>query len=92
MGPCYLNSEEGVAAAIKELKIRKAAGATGVVSEMMKASGGFGTRWMTDLINNIVKKVILMFGESVSWCLCTRGNVIHLCTGHTELLRYRSSR
>ena len=21
----------------------------------MKASGGFGTRWMTDLINNIVK-------------------------------------
>ena len=29
---------------------------TGVVSEMMKASGGFGTRWMTDLINNIVKE------------------------------------
>ena len=23
---------------------------------MMKASGGFGTRWMTDLINNIVKE------------------------------------
>ena len=23
---------------------------------MMKASGSFGTRWMTDLINNIVKK------------------------------------
>ena len=22
----------------------------------MKASGGFGTRWMTDLINNIVKE------------------------------------
>ena len=37
------------------LKIGKAAGPTGVVSEMMKASGGFGTRWMTDLINNIVK-------------------------------------
>ena len=25
---------------------------------MMKASGGFGTRWMTDLINNIVKGCI----------------------------------
>ena len=23
---------------------------------MMKAAGGFGSRWMTDLINNIVKE------------------------------------
>ena len=53
MGSCCLISEEEVAAAIKGLKIGKAAGpTTGVVSEM-KASGGFGTRWMTDLINNI---------------------------------------
>ena len=44
MGPCYLISEEEVAAAIKGLKIRKAAGPTCVVSEMMKAFGGFGTR------------------------------------------------
>ena len=28
----------------------KAAGPTGVESEMMKASGGFGSRWMTDLM------------------------------------------
>ena len=34
----------------------KAASPTGVVSEMMKAAGGFGSWWMTDLINNIVKK------------------------------------
>ena len=38
------------------MKIGKAAGPTGVVSEMMKAAGGIGSRWMTDLINNIVKK------------------------------------
>ena len=56
MGPGCLISEEEVAAAIKGLKIGKSAGPTGVVSEMMKASGGFGTRWMTDLINNIVKE------------------------------------
>ena len=56
MGPCYLISEEDVAAAIKGLKMGKAAGPTGVVSEMMKASGGFGSRWMTDLINNIIKE------------------------------------
>ena len=41
---------------VKGLKIGKAAGPTGVVSEMMKAAGGFGSRWMTDLINNIVKE------------------------------------
>ena len=41
MGPCCLISEEEVAAAIKGLKIGKAAGPTGVVSEMMKASGVF---------------------------------------------------
>ena len=26
------------------------------LNEMMKAAGGFGSRWMTDLINNIVKE------------------------------------
>ena len=49
------HSEEEVAAAIKGLKMVKAAGPTGVVSEMIKISAGFGTRWITDLINNIVK-------------------------------------
>ena len=37
------------------MKIGKAAGPTGVVNEMMKATGGFGSRRMTDLINTIVK-------------------------------------
>ena len=56
MGPCCLISEEKVAAAIKGLKMGKAAMPTGVVSEMMNASGGFGSRWMPDLINTIVKE------------------------------------
>ena len=56
MGPRCLISEEEVAAAIKGLKIGNVAGPTGVVSEMMKAAGGYGSRWMTDLINNIVKE------------------------------------
>ena len=38
---------------LQEIKQRK--WDTGLVGKMMKASGGFGTRWMTDLINNIVK-------------------------------------
>ena len=56
IGPHWLISEEEVAAAIKGFKIGKPAGPTGVVSEMMKAAGGFGSRWTTDLINNIVKE------------------------------------
>ena len=56
MGPHCLISEEGVAAAIKRLKIGKTAGPTDVVSEMMKAAGGFGSRWISDLITNIVKE------------------------------------
>ena len=56
MGHCCLISEEELEAANKEVKMGKAACPTGVVSEMMKASDAFGTRWMTDLINNIVKE------------------------------------
>ena len=56
MGPHCFISEEEVAAFIKGLPIRKTAGPTGVVSKMMKAAGGFRSRWMTDLINNIVKE------------------------------------
>ena len=56
MVPCCLIFEEEVAAAIKGLTIRKTDGPASVVSEMMKASGGFGTRWMTDLINSIVEE------------------------------------
>ena len=59
MGSCCLIPEEEVAAVIKGLKMGKSAGPTGVVSEMMKASGGFGSRWMTDLINNIVKEACI---------------------------------
>ena len=40
VGPCCLILEEDVTAAIKTLKMGKAAGPTRVVSEMMNASGG----------------------------------------------------
>ena len=56
IGPCHLNLEEEVSVAIKLLKIGKSTGPTGVVSKIMKASDGFGTRWMTDLINSVVKE------------------------------------
>ena len=92
MGPCCLISEEEVTATIKGLSIGNSPGPTGLVSEMMKTSGSFGTRWMTDLIKTILSKKAAsqMIGDTVSWSLCTRGKVIHLCTVYTEL--YWSSR
>ena len=94
MWPRCLIYEDEVASAIKGLKIGKAADPTGVGSEIMKAAGGFGSRWMTDLINNIVKEGCIPddWRKSISWYLCTRGKVVHLCVGHTELLSYWSSR
>ena len=53
--------------------------------------GGCGTRWRTDQIKTLSKKVIfLMIGERVSWCQCTRRNVIYLCAVHTDILVYWS--
>ena len=34
-------------------KMGKAAGPTGVGSEIMKASGGFGSRWMTEQMSGV---------------------------------------
>ena len=56
MGPDCLISEEEIDTAIKGLRIGKDAGPAGVISEVMKAASGFGSRWKTDLINNIVKE------------------------------------
>ena len=50
--------------------------------------GKAGSRWMTDLINNIVKEGCI----PDDWRKSTRGKVIHLCVGHAELLNYWSSR
>ena len=78
IGPHCLISEEEVEAAIKGLKIEKAAGPTGVVSEMMKATGGFGSRWMTDLINNIVKEGCIPDDFWIHVCVLSLMNVMEL--------------
>ena len=86
IGHCCLISEEEVSAAIKVLKIGKAAGPTGVVSEMMKVSGSFSTRWMTDMINNIAKEGCIPDDWRKSTLVPVyMGKVIQLCAVHTEL-------
>ena len=55
----------------------------------MKAAGGFGSRWMTDLINNIVKEGCI----PDDW---RKSILVPVYKGkgdpHTELLSYWSSR
>ena len=83
MVPCCLISEEGVAAVIKGINMENRWSYC-YMNEMMKASGGVGTGWMTDLIKKLSKKAVFqMIGERVSWCMCAV---------HTELLSYWSSR
>ena len=43
-------------AALKEMKRHKAPGLSGLVAEMIQASGDIGTQWILDLCNGIVKE------------------------------------
>ena len=69
--------------------MRKAAGLNGIVSEMMKPSGGFGSRWMTDLSNNIVKEGCIPddWRKSIPVPVY-KGKGDQLVCRHTELLSY----
>jgi hypothetical protein len=53
-GPCCRITRVEVEKALKKMKKGKAAGPSGVVSEMLKAAGEIGAEWMTDLCNSIV--------------------------------------
>ena len=45
-----------VRAALKEMKRHKAPGLSGLVTEMIQATGEIGTQWILDLCNGIVKE------------------------------------
>jgi hypothetical protein len=53
-GPMCRITQEEVRNAIRKMKKGKAAGSTGVVSEMIKAADELGVEWLTDLCNTIV--------------------------------------
>ena len=50
-GPAEYISFNEVKAAIASTKSAKAAGPSGVVAEMLKASRAVGVQWVTDLLN-----------------------------------------
>jgi hypothetical protein len=55
-GPAERITEQEVRTAIAKTKVGKAAVPTGLVSEMLTASGETGSSWLTDLFNAIVKE------------------------------------
>jgi hypothetical protein len=55
-GPAELITCSEVKSAIARAKSGKAAGSSGVVAEMLKASGDVGVRWVTELCNSIVRE------------------------------------
>ena len=55
-GPADMISKEEVRPAIQDLKVRKAAGPSGVTGEMIKAAGEQAVDWLTSICNRIVKE------------------------------------
>ena len=55
-GPADMISKEEVRQAIQDLKVRKAAGPSGVTGEMIKAGGEQAVDWLNSICNRIVKE------------------------------------
>ena len=66
-GPCEIITPEEVKVAIGEMKIAKAAGPSGVASEMLKAAGEDGIMWMVDLFNQIILEEKIPDDWKKSW-------------------------
>jgi len=54
-GPAGNITVQKVREAIAKSKVGKAAGPSGVVAEMLKASGSAGEQWVTDICNIFIK-------------------------------------
>ena len=55
-GPADCIRMAKVRAALKKIKRHTAPGLSGLVAEMIQATGGIGTQWILDLCNGIVKE------------------------------------
>jgi hypothetical protein len=68
-GPAESITEEAVRAAIAKTNVDKAAGPTGLVSDMLTASGETGVSWLTDLFNAIVKEGVIPADWKKRWII-----------------------
>src|SRR5208282_842220 len=62
-------TEEEVRAAVAKTKVGKAAGPTGLVSEMLTASDETGISWLTDIFNAIVEEGRIPADWKKSWMI-----------------------
>ena len=60
-------SKEEVRQAIQDLKVRKAAGQSGVTDEMIKAAGEQAVDWLTSICNRIVKEEAIPESWADEW-------------------------
>jgi len=60
-------TEIEVKVALSQMKSGKAAGPSGIVSEMMKAAGDDGVKWLTSLFNKIISEGKIPSDWSLSW-------------------------
>jgi len=55
-GPADCIMMDEVRAVLKKMKRHKAPGLSGLVTEMIQATGDIGTQWILDVCNGIVKE------------------------------------
>jgi len=58
-GPADCIRIDKVAVALKKMKRHEASGLSGLVAEMIQATGDIGTQYILDLCNGIVKEVCI---------------------------------
>ena len=78
-------SKEEVRQAIQDLKVRKAAGPSGVTAEMIKAAGEQDVDWLTSICNRIVKEEAI----PESWQM---SELVAIYKGKGDVLECSSSR
>ena len=84
-GPADMISKEEVRQAIQDLKVRKAAGPSGVTAEMIKSAGEQTVDCLTSISNRIVKEEAIP--ES-----CQMSELVPIYKGKGDVLECRSSR
>ena len=83
--PADMISKEKVRQAIQDLKVRKAAGPSGVTAQMIKAAGEQAVDWLTSICNRIVKEEAI----SESWQM---SELVPIYKGKGDVLECSSSR
>ena len=84
-GPADMISKEEVRQAMQDLKVRKAAGPSGVTAETIKAAGEQAVDWLTSICNRIVKEEAI----PESWQM---SELVAIYKGKGDVLECSSSR